>query len=92
MKAFAIAGVKETSFVDIAEPELKAGEVKLEIKYIGYCGSDLNTYRGFNPLVKLPRIPGHEISAVIVEKRTGVPDARRSAGCSPAACGTRASS
>lgn len=75
MKAFAITGLKETSYVDIIEPELKAGEVKLEIKYIGYCGSDLNTYRGFNPLVKLPRIPGHEISAVIVEKGTGVPDA-----------------
>ena len=51
--------------------------VKLEIKYIGYCGSDLNTYRGFNPLVKLPRIPGHEISAVIVEKGASVPDAWR---------------
>ena len=77
MKAFAITGLKETAFVDRAEPELKAGEVKLEIKYIGYCGSDLNTYRGFNPLVKLPRIPGHEISAVIVEKGAGVPEAWR---------------
>ncbi|MGN0877427.1 MAG: zinc-binding alcohol dehydrogenase family protein [Kiritimatiellia bacterium] len=77
MKAFAITGVRETSVVEIAEPGLKAGEVKLEIRYVGYCGSDLNTYRGFNPLVKLPRIPGHEISAVIVEKGADVPDAWR---------------
>lgn len=77
MKAFAITGLKETGFVDRDEPVVGAGEVLLEVKYIGYCGSDLNTYRGFNPLVKLPRIPGHEISAVIVEKGAGVPEAWR---------------
>ena len=77
MKAFAVAGIRETAFVDRGAPELRAGEVLLEVKYIGYCGSDLNTYRGFNPLVKLPRIPGHEISAAIVEKGAGVPDAWR---------------
>lgn len=77
MKAFAITGLKETGFVDRDEPVVGAGEVLLEVKYVGYCGSDLNTYRGFNPLVKLPRIPGHEISAVIVEKGAGVPEAWR---------------
>ena len=75
MKAFAITGLKETGYVDIAEPEVGPGQVRLEIKYVGFCGSDLNTYRGLNPLVKLPRIPGHEISAVIAEKGAGVPDA-----------------
>ena len=77
MKAFAITGVRETAFVDRTAPEPRAGEVLLEVNYIGYCGSDLNTYRGFNPLVKLPRIPGHEISAAIVETGAGVPDAWR---------------
>ena len=77
MKAFAITGLKETSFVDVADPVVGPGEVLLEVKYVGYCGSDLNTYRGFNPLVKLPRIPGHEISAVIAEKGAGVPGAWR---------------
>ena len=75
MKAFAITGLKETGYVDLAEPEVGPGQVRLEIKYVGFCGSDLNTYRGLNPLVKLPRIPGHEISAVIAEKGAGVPDA-----------------
>lgn len=77
MKAFAITGLKETSFVDVADPVVGPGEVLLEVKYVGYCGSDLNTYRGLNPLVKLPRVPGHEISAVVAEKGTGVPDAWR---------------
>ena len=75
MKAFAITGLKETGYVDLAEPEVGPGQVRLEVKYVGFCGSDLNTYRGLNPLVRLPRIPGHEISAVIAEKGAGVPDA-----------------
>ena len=75
MKAFAITGLKETGYADVAEPEIGPGQVRLEIKYVGFCGSDLNTYRGLNPLVRLPRIPGHEISAVIAEKGAGVPDA-----------------
>jgi threonine dehydrogenase-like Zn-dependent dehydrogenase len=34
---------------------------------IGLCGSDLNSYRGKNPLVTYPRIPGHEVAATIVD-------------------------
>ena len=65
MKAFAITGLGETSFVDVAEPVVGPGEVLLEVKYIGYCGSDLNTYRGLNPLVRLPReIESHHILPV----------------------------
>jgi threonine dehydrogenase-like Zn-dependent dehydrogenase len=47
--------------------------VLLQIRRLGYCGTDLNTFRGFNPLVTYPRIPGHEIGAVIVEVTPGVP-------------------
>jgi len=77
MKAFAITGIRETDFVDREEQPVGSGEVRLKVDYVGFCGSDLNTYRGFNPLVKLPRIPGHEISATIAERGAGVPDAWR---------------
>ena len=77
MKAFAITGLRETGYVEVAERPVGAGEVRLRVDCVGFCGSDLNTYRGFNPLVKLPRIPGHEISATIVERGEGVPDAWR---------------
>ena len=43
------------------------GEALLRIRRVGLCGSDLNSYRGRNPLVSFPRIPGHEIAATIVE-------------------------
>jgi 2-desacetyl-2-hydroxyethyl bacteriochlorophyllide A dehydrogenase len=35
------------------------------VRYLGYCGSDLNTFRGLNPLVSYPRVPGHELAGVI---------------------------
>ncbi len=54
-------------------PEVKAGEVLLNIERIGLCGSDLTTFRGLNPLVTYPRIPGHEIAATIAEAGAGVP-------------------
>ncbi len=42
-------------------------EVLLKVRMVGLCGSDLNSYRGKNPLVRFPRIPGHEVAATIVE-------------------------
>ncbi|MBI9104452.1 MAG: zinc-binding alcohol dehydrogenase family protein [Spirochaetales bacterium] len=74
MKAFFIDEPGKTSFRDIPKPAVREGEVLLKLKRVGYCGSDLNTYRGRNPLVSYPRIPGHEIAAYIEEIGPGVPD------------------
>ena len=54
-------------------PQPAPGDVLLRIKMVGLCGTDLNSYRGKNPLVSYPRIPGHEISAEIVEAGPAVP-------------------
>ncbi len=74
MKAVQIVNTHEMRVVDIDKPVLKAGEVMVKIEYVGFCGSDLNTYLGRNPLVKLPIIPGHEVGAVIEEIGEGVPE------------------
>jgi threonine dehydrogenase-like Zn-dependent dehydrogenase len=34
---------------------------------VGLCGSDLNSFRGRNPLVSYPRVLGHEIAATVLE-------------------------
>jgi alpha-L-fucosidase len=39
----------------------------LTVRMVGLCGTDLNSFRGLNPLVSFPRIPGHEVSATVVE-------------------------
>lgn len=74
MKAIQIIAPFNMQVVDIEKPLVGPGEVLVKIGYVGFCGSDLNTFRGLNPMVKLPVIPGHEVGAVIEEVGTGVPE------------------
>lgn len=74
MKAVCIPEPGKMVVKDIEKPVLKPGEVLLKINYVGFCGSDLNSFLGKNPLVKYPVIPGHEIGAVIADTGAGVPD------------------
>lgn len=73
MKAVKISAPGQVLVEDIEKPQLKSGEILLKIQYVGFCGSDLNTYLGRNPMVRMPVIPGHEIGAVIEETGEGVP-------------------
>ena len=73
MKAIEIQAPGKVAVVDIEKPTTKSGEVLLKLDYVGFCGSDLNTYRGGNAMVTFPRIPGHEIGATIVELGSDVP-------------------
>ena len=74
MRALAIRAPREAEFVELPEPELGPEDVLVQIHYVGLCGSDLNTYRGLNPLVAYPRIPGHEIGGSLAAKGERVPD------------------
>lgn len=66
MKALSISEPGKTALIDVAEPQPASGEVLLKPLFIGMCGTDLSTFRGKNPLVSYPRIPGHEIAAEVV--------------------------
>ena len=74
MKAVQIAALSDMKVVEVERPVLHAGEVLVKIEYVGFCGSDLNTWLGRNPMVKLPVIPGHEVGAVIEEIGPEVPE------------------
>jgi L-galactonate 5-dehydrogenase len=74
MKAIEITKAGEMQVVEREMPQPAVGEVLLKLKYVGFCGSDLSTYLGKNPLVEYPRIPGHEISAIIEGIGEQVPD------------------
>lgn len=74
MKAITISGERNVVIVEKDKPQLHDGEVLLKIHYVGFCGSDLNTYLGLNPMVKLPVVPGHEIAAEVCEVGRGVPE------------------
>jgi len=74
MKALTITEAGKTEIRDIAKPEADSGEVLLQVRMVGLCGSDLSTFRGKNPLVAYPRIPGHEIAATVSEVGPDVPE------------------
>lgn len=82
MKAYVLNGINQLEYMDVPLPELKEGEVLVEVKAVGICGSDIpriyetGTYH-------FPTIPGHEFSGVVrevyddslcgwIEKRVGV--------------------
>jgi len=51
----------------VADPVLTDTNVLLKVRFVGFCGSDLNSFRGLNPLVTYPRILGHEIAATVLQ-------------------------
>lgn len=74
MKAVQIVSPEKVQILDVEKPALQPDEVLLKIEYVGFCGSDLNTFLGKNPMVKMPVVPGHEVGAVIEAKGEQVPD------------------
>ena len=74
MKAISFAAPRQVEIVDIPSPQLGPEDVLVDVCYVGLCGTDINTYRGLMPLVTFPRIPGHEVSGIVVAKGDGVPD------------------
>lgn len=73
MKAIQITAPLEVGVIEKEKPVPQDNEILLRINYVGFCGSDLNTYLGRNPMVRLPVIPGHEIGATIEQTGKNVP-------------------
>jgi threonine dehydrogenase-like Zn-dependent dehydrogenase len=74
MKAIAVQEPGKATLTDIPEPSPGSGETLLQIRMIGLCGTDLNTFRGKNPLVTLPRVLGHEVAATILDPGNALSD------------------
>jgi len=58
---------------DVPEPFPEPDEVKIEVKAVGICGSDLHIYDGdIKLLMRTPVVMGHEFSGVITEVGSSV--------------------
>lgn len=77
MKALEITEPRSAEIRTVEQPSLGPEEVRVAVRRIGYCGSDLNTYRGKNPLVRYPVIPGHEVGGEVLEVGRDVPETIR---------------
>lgn len=77
MRALVIDDVRQSGLQEMPDPVPGPGEVLIAIRHVGLCGSDLATFTGMNPLVELPRIPGHEIGGEIIAAGPDVSDAFR---------------
>ena len=73
MKVAIIEKPESVELIERDYPVMQPDEVIVKIVWIGLCGTDLNIYKGNMPLVSFPRVPGHEVSGVIVEKGNDVP-------------------
>jgi len=73
VKAFFLTRPGRGEFREVPPPRVGPEDVLLRVEAVGLCGSDLNTWRGRNPLVAYPRVPGHEIGGVILRKGRRVP-------------------
>jgi 2-desacetyl-2-hydroxyethyl bacteriochlorophyllide A dehydrogenase len=72
MKAVRIVEPGRVDVCEIPQPKCGKAEVLIKVRCVGLCGSDLATFRGQNPMVTYPRIPGHEIAGEIIEAGKGV--------------------
>ncbi len=67
MKALILQKPGHASIESIPGPVVTHELILLKVRMVGFCGSDLNSFRGLNPLVSFPRIPGHEVCATVVD-------------------------
>src|SRR4051812_7801418 len=67
MKALVLRKPGQAFIETVPDPVLTNENLLLKVRMVGFCGSDLNSFRGLNPLVSFPRILGHEVCATVVE-------------------------
>ncbi|MGH9378381.1 MAG: alcohol dehydrogenase catalytic domain-containing protein, partial [Terriglobia bacterium] len=62
-----LEGTKHLSLAYAEIPEPGHGEIRVKIKWVGVCGSDVETYRGTRQpeFVSAPARLGHEVAGVI---------------------------
>ena len=69
MKQITLIKPYEFEEIDVEIPIFKKGEVLVQIKNIGICGTDIHAFHGNQPYFSYPRVLGHELSGIIVDAK-----------------------
>lgn len=88
MRGVIFPGDNKIDYIEVPDPVPGPGEVVIEVKASGLCGSDLNLYRAKPGAPKHPKLPvdmepmiaGHEPSGVVAEIGPGVDPALATVG------------
>lgn len=72
MRAAQLAQPREGRVVDRARPVAGLGQVLIEIRRAGICGTDIHIWHGDYELAEFPLIPGHEFAGVVAAVGKGV--------------------
>jgi threonine dehydrogenase-like Zn-dependent dehydrogenase len=74
MKALFLTAVGQTEIQEIDIPIPKPDEVLLKIGMVGFCGGDLNGFKGLFELQEYPNVLGHEVGGTIEAMGNQVPN------------------
>ena len=73
MKALFLTAIGQTEIREIEKPSIGPEEVLLKIGMVGFCGGDLNGFKGLFELQEYPNVLGHEVGGTIEELGSQVP-------------------
>jgi threonine dehydrogenase-like Zn-dependent dehydrogenase len=74
MRALFLTAIGQTEIREIAKPSIGPKEVLLKIGMVGFCGGDLNGFKGLFELQEYPNVLGHEVGGTIEEIGSQVPE------------------
>ncbi len=63
-------------YQDVDIPEVQPEQIKVKMKRIGICGSDIHVNHGKHPYTNYPVVQGHEVSAEVAEVGNKVTNCR----------------
>jgi L-iditol 2-dehydrogenase len=67
MRALVYTGIKSFEVREVDLPVLGDGDVLIEIKACGICGSDIHAFLGHDERRPAPLILGHEVAGIVVD-------------------------
>jgi L-iditol 2-dehydrogenase len=73
MRQATVVSDHEVQVEDAPDPEPGPGEVLVQSRFVGLCGSDVHIFEGLHPGVIRPLVLGHECTGVVVESTSGAP-------------------
>jgi L-iditol 2-dehydrogenase len=75
MRQASVVSEHTVTVEDVPPPRPGPGEVLVQPRFVGLCGSDVHIFEGSHPGVARPIVLGHECTGVVVQPTDGSPPA-----------------